>query len=195
MNPSLTYFVTDVETDGPDPGIHSMLSLASVACSATGERLGHFTVNLEALTDHAADAGTLAWWATEPAAWAALVSQPLPASEGISRFVAWVKGFAGIPVFVAHPMVFDGAWVDWYLRRFAGIRLLHAPRTVEHLFHGGGLDLASFVMGRTNLSYEDCSNKRYLDTWYGNHPHSHIALDDAEGYAHLLKVMLRDFAR
>ncbi len=191
MDAALAYIVTDLETDGPDPGVHSMLSLASVACDAAGQRLGHFTINLQALPGHQGDAGTLAWWRTQPAAWGALQHEAVPAQQGMDRFVAWVRGFGPSPVFVGSPMIFDGAWVDWYLRRFAATRLLRAPRTEAHLFTGGGLDLASFVMGRTGLSYRACTDKLYPEEWFGGHPHSHIALDDAEGYAHLLGRVLR----
>lgn len=191
MGKDLVYIVTDVETDGPDPGIHSMLSLGSVACGAAGNRLGHFSANLQALPGHQADAGTMAWWHTEPTAWAAAQKDAAPTQQGMDRFVAWVRGFGPATVFVGSPLIFDGAWVDWYLRRFAGIRLLRAPRTEAHLFEGGGLDLASFVMGRTGLSYRRCTGKQYPREWFGGHPHSHIALDDAEGYAHLLCRVLR----
>ncbi len=191
MDTAPIYIVTDLETDGPDPGVHSMLSLASVACGAAGERLGHFAINLQPLPGHLADAGTLAWWQTEPAAWASLQQDAIPAQQGVDRFVAWVRGFGPAAVFVGSPMIFDGVWVDWYLRRFAGTRLLRAPRSEAHLFVGGGLDLASFVMGRTGLSYRACSEKQYPEAWFGGHPHSHIARDDAEGYAHLLGRVLR----
>lgn len=192
MEAGPVYIVTDLETDGPDPGVHSMLSLASVACDAAGRRLGHFTINLQAMPGHQADAGTLAWWRTEPAAWAALQQERVPAQQAMDRFVAWVRGFGPAAVFVGSPLIFDGAWVDWYLRRFAATRLLRAPRSEAHLFAGGGLDLASFVMGRTGLSYAQCTAKQYPEEWFGGHPHSHIALDDAEGYAHLLGRVLRD---
>lgn len=191
MDAGPVYIVTDIETDGPDPGLHSMLSLACVACDAMGRRLGHFTTNLQALPGHTADPGTLAWWQTEAAAWAALQHDAVPAQEGMDRFVAWVRGFGPGAVFVSYPLIFDGAWVDWYLRRFAAIRLLRAPRSATHLFEGGGLDLASFVMGRTGLSYRACTAKQYPQAWFGGNPHSHVALDDAEGYAHLLGRVLR----
>ncbi|MDB5416148.1 MAG: polymerase subunit epsilon [Rubritepida sp.] len=190
LDPNPVYFVTDVETDGPDPGRHSMLSFASVACDARGMRLGHLALNLEPLDGHAADAGTMGWWATEPAAWAAVVHDRQPAATAIESFVQWVRGFGGAPVFVGYPLIFDGAWIDWYLRRFAGIRMLQAPRSEDLLFAGGGLDLGSFVMGRAGLSYVECAAKRFPRAWLGGHPHTHIALDDAEGYAHLLRHVL-----
>jgi len=190
MEQEPVYFVTDIETDGPDPGLHSMISLASVACDARGARLGALALNIEPIEGHAADPGTMGWWASEPAAWEATLRGRLPAGDAVDRFVAWVRGFGGLPVFVGYPMIFDGAWVDWYLRRFAGLRLLRAPRSESLLFVGGGLDLGSFVMGRTGLDYMACTAKRFPEEWLGGFPHSHVALDDAEGYAHLLGHLL-----
>jgi hypothetical protein len=184
------FFVTDIETDGPDPGIHSMISLASVACSSDGMRLGHLALNIEPLEGHESDAGTMAWWGTEPAAWSATMRDRLAPQVAMARLIEWVRGFAGAAVFVGYPLAFDGIWIDWYLRRFGGIRLLRAPRSEDRLFAGGGIDLGSFAMGRTGLSYADCTAKRYPDAWLGGHPHSHIALDDAEGYASLLRHLL-----
>ena len=43
------YVVTDVEFDGPVPGRHSLLSFASVAVSANGERRGIFEAVLARL--------------------------------------------------------------------------------------------------------------------------------------------------
>jgi len=46
-----TYVATDIETDGPVPGLYSMLSLASAAFSEKGELLATFTANLVELPD------------------------------------------------------------------------------------------------------------------------------------------------
>jgi len=188
---SLVYVVTDIETDGPDPGRHSMISLAAVACDGEGRRLGHLALNLHPIPGHVPDPGTMAWWESEPAAWAATLPGRLAPSEAMARYVAWVRGLGGAPVFAAYPLIFDGAWVDWYLRRHAGLRLLKAPRSTETLFLGGGLDLASFAMGRTGLGYVALAAKAFPEEWLGGHPHSHVALDDADGYAHLLGRLLR----
>jgi hypothetical protein len=188
---ALVYVVTDIETDGPDPGRHSMVSLGAVACDAAGTRLGHLSLNLHPVEGHAADAGTMAWWATEPAAWAATLPGRLPPEEAMARYIAWVRGLGGTPVFAAYPLIFDGAWVDWYLRRYANIRLLQAPRSEARLFLGGGLDLASFALGCAGLDYAALTAKAFPRDWLGGHPHSHVALDDAEGYAHLLGRLLR----
>ncbi len=188
---ALVYVITDVETDGPDPGRHSMISLGAVACDAQGARLGQLALNLHPVPGHAADEGTMAWWASEPAAWAATLPGRLAPGEAIARYIAWVRGLGGTPVFAAYPLIFDGAWMDWYLRRYAAIRLLRAPRSEDSLFRGGGLDLASFALGRSGLDYNTLTAKAFPQAWLGGHPHSHIALDDAEGYAHLLAGLLR----
>jgi len=65
------YVSTDVETDGPIPGPHSMLSIGSAAYSAQKELLATFTANLELLPGAAPDPETAAWWASKPEAWAA----------------------------------------------------------------------------------------------------------------------------
>ena len=43
------YISTDIETDGPIPGPHSMLSLGSAAYTAGKQLLGTFSANLETL--------------------------------------------------------------------------------------------------------------------------------------------------
>ena len=47
--PEEIYVSTDIEADGPVPGPHSMLSLASVALRADKSVVGEFTVNLAPL--------------------------------------------------------------------------------------------------------------------------------------------------
>ena len=56
------YVSTDVEADGPIPGPHSMLSLASVAYRADKTVVGEFTVNLLPLAGAAPHPATTRWW-------------------------------------------------------------------------------------------------------------------------------------
>lgn len=185
------FVVTDIETDGPDPGANSMLSFASVARGEAGEDLGQFTINLVPLEGAGADAETLRWWRAQPEAWAEATRDPVGPQEAISSYCAWVRRLPGRPVFVAHPLVFDGLWIDWYLQRFAGLRLFQGPWTRELLFHGTGLDLPSLVSGALGWDYLDCRLENYPAEWLGGHAHSHRAIDDALGYAHLLVELRR----
>ena len=190
MAPPAVFVVTDIETDGPDPGANSMLSFASVARGEAGEDLGYFTVNLAPLERAEADPDTRRWWQARPEAWAEATRDPLAPEAAISSFCVWVRGLPGRPVFVAHPLAFDGPWIDWYLRRFAGLRLFEGPWTRERLFHGTGIDLPSLVSGTLGWDYLDCRLENYPAEWLGGHAHTHLALDDALGNAHLL-VQLR----
>ena len=46
-------------------------------------------------------------------------------------------------------------------------------------------------MGVTGWDYAHCLRQNYPEEWYGGHPHSHRAIDDAMGYASILMEMLR----
>jgi len=183
------FIVTDIEADGPDPGRHSMLSFASVAVDATGRAFAEFSVVLRPLPDLARDADTMAWWARQPQAWAAATRDAIDPAEAMRSWAAWVAGLPDVPVFVGHPVTFDGAWIDWYLQKFIGRRLFERPRQ-PGLSAGAGLDLSTMVMAVHGWDYRQCNSAHYPEAWFGGHHHSHCALDDARGYAHLLALLL-----
>jgi hypothetical protein len=189
MTQPTIFIVTDIEADGPDPGRHSMLSIGSVALGEDGRDHGGFTVNLAPLPGAEQDAGSMAWWRLHPQAWQSTSSDPQEPASAIASWVEWVRSLPGTPVFAAHPISFDGAWMDWYLQRFTGRRLYDRPRD-PGLCHGYGLDIPSLVMAATGWNYRRCDREHYPDHWLGEHTHSHCALDDARGYAHLLGLAL-----
>ena len=43
--------------------------------------------------------------------------------------------------------------------------------------------------------YSRCRREHYPEEWLGGHIHTHRAIDDSLGYAHLLKEMLRHINR
>jgi exonuclease I len=65
-----TFVVTDIEADGPNPLESSMLSFASVACDITGRVIDEFQAVLTPRADRAPNPDTMAWWQTQPEAWA-----------------------------------------------------------------------------------------------------------------------------
>ena len=115
-----TFVVTDIEADGPNPRRSSMLSFASVACDVRGQVLGEFEAVLKPRADRQADDTTMAWWATQPAAWKAATEGAEPAETVMPRYADWVESLPGQRVFAAAPMIFDGLWMDEYLDTFAG---------------------------------------------------------------------------
>jgi hypothetical protein len=186
---SLTYCVTDAEFDGPGPGENSMLAFATVAL-VDGVIGPSFEAVLAPLPEAKPDPGTLAWFRSEPEAYAFATKDPRPAGLVMSDFVAFVRGLPGTPVFASHPLSLDGLWFDYYLRRFTRERLMAGHRDKDSLFPEPALCIASFLCGRLGWEMPRCRYGNYPPEWLGNTPHTHRAIDDALGYAHLLKMLL-----
>jgi hypothetical protein len=169
------YVSTDIETDGPIPGPHSMLSFASAAFTADKRMVSTFEANLRTLPGAEGHPDTMAWWRTQPEAWAAHRVSPRDPAEAMPAYVAWVKTLPGKPVFVGYPAGFDFLFVYWYLIRFAG----------ESPFSFSALDIKSYVMAVLGTSYRDTVKRNMPRSWFGPTPHTHKALDDAIGQGEL----------
>ena len=163
------YVSTDVETDGPIPGPHSMLSFASAAYLADKTLLGTFFANLETLPGASGHPETMRWWQTQPAAWAACREDLQAPEQALKAYVAWLKGLPGRPVFVAYPVVFDYMFIQWYLHKFVG----------ESPFSFIGLDIKSYAMALLKIDFRDVVKSNMPRRWFDDLPHTHKALDDA----------------
>lgn len=176
------YVSTDVETDGPIPGPHSMLSLGSAAYTADKQLVATFSANLETLEHASAHPNTAEWWATQPQAWAACRQNLESPEAAIRRYVQWIKSLPGKPVFVAYPAGFDFLFVYWYLMRFVG----------ESPFSHSALDVKSFAMAVMKTDYRDSTKRNMPKRWFDPLPHSHVALDDAIEQGAMFCNMLRE---
>jgi len=163
------YVSTDVETDGPIPGPHSMLSFGSAAYRADKTLLGTFAANLETLPGASGDPRTMDWWKTQPEAWAACRQNLQSPQSAMKGYVAWLKALPGKPVFVAYPAAFDFLFVYWYLIRFAG----------ESPFSHSALDIKTYAMAMLKTDYRDTTKRAMPRRWFDKLPHTHLALDDA----------------
>ncbi len=179
------YVAVDIETDGPVPGLYSMISLAAVATTET-EEIDSFYHKLVPLEEASQDQRTMAWWMTEPEAWQEATSDAQSASEVMAEFCKWLDNLGKNPVFVAHPISFDYSFVSWYLWKFTNRNpfadLESAART---------LDITSFTAGKFERSLNESKRKNF-PKWIsrGMPEHSHNALDDARGYAVVLRNIL-----
>jgi len=174
------YVSTDVEADGPIPGPYSMLSFGSAAFAADKTLLSTFSANLETLPDANTDPTTMAWWRTQPEAWAACRREPQPPSTVMPEYVQWLKCLPGEPVFVAYPASYDFMFVYWYLVRFAG----------ESPFSFAALDMKSYAMALMGSDFHGTSKGTMPKTWMSAQPHTHQALEDAIGQGELFLNML-----
>ena len=176
------YVSTDIEADGPIPGPHSMLSFASAAYTEDKQLIATFSANLETLPGAAAHPVQAAWWKTQEAAWAACRTDLRQPEEAMLAYVAWVEALPGKPVFVGMPAGFDFTFMFWYMMRFTG----RCP------FSWSALDIKTLAFAMTGLPYRKCIKPRMPKHWFDDHPHTHVALDDAIEQGALFCNMLRD---
>jgi DNA polymerase III alpha subunit (gram-positive type) len=193
MDDDATYFVTDIEGSGFRPGVHSMLAFATVAVSASGEERGRFEAVLAELPDATWDPQVRAWFESEePEALVAATHDPREPAAVMADFVAFVQAIPGRRVFAAHPVAFDGAWIDHYLQALTTKQLLaglYAPEA-EQVFHDT-LCLRSYAAAVLGRAVREVSASTLPPVWLGDVPHTHRAIDDALGYTHLLAELFR----
>jgi len=163
------YISTDVETDGPIPGPHSMLSFGSAAYTADKQLVSTFSANLETLPEASAHPKTAEWWARQPQAWAACRANVRKPEDAMRSYVDWINTLQAKPVFVAYPAGFDFLFVYWYLMRFVG----------ESPFSYSALDMKSYAMAVLGTEYRESTKRNMPKHWFDRLPHTHVALDDA----------------
>jgi hypothetical protein len=179
------YVSTDVETDGPIPGQHSMLSFGSAAYLADKTLIGTFTANLETLPGAVGHPETMKWWETQAEAWAACRQNLQSPEEAMRSYATWLKALPGQPVFVGYPVVFDYMFVQWYLHRFTG----------ESPFSFSALDIKTYAMALLKFDYSKTTKATMPARWFDDLPHTHHALDDALEQGALFCNMLLEHTR
>ncbi len=176
------YVSTDVETDGPIPGPHSMLSFGSAAYRDDKTLIATFEANLELLDGAQGHPDTMKWWETQPEAWQACRENLQAPELAMKKYVKWLKALPGKPVFVAYPAGFDFLFVYHYLIRFAG----------ESPFSHSALDMKTLAMALMKCPYRDATKRRMPRHWFDELPHTHKALDDAIEQGALFCNMLKE---
>lgn len=182
----VTFVVTDIETDGHSPLRNSMLSFASVAVDYEGDIKGEFEAVLSPRPDRQPNERTMAWWQTQPEAWRFATTNPEPPETVMPAYADWVEGLPGHKVFCAAPLMFDGPFMDHYLDTYAETRALGGPYAGRQLFRGGGVCLYTMAGTLRGQDYLNWGMQRCPPEWYGHVPHTHKAIDDARGFAHVL---------
>jgi len=175
------YIATAIETDGPAPGMCSILSLASAAYQRDRTLVSTFSVNLETLPGAGGDPATVAWWKSKPNAWSVCRHEPEPAGLAIPEYVAWLDDLPGRPVYVGYPAAAGYAFVSWYLHRFAK----------RNPFGRGALDLRTMSMVLLGRPYHQSKMRSMPAAWtHDSPPRTYVALDDALSTGRLLCHML-----
>jgi hypothetical protein len=180
------YVSTDIETDGPIPGVNSMLSFGSSAFTLENGPIGTFSANLGQLDGASPDPVTMReFWDKNPAAWAACRLNPQDPAKAMKEYVTWVNALPGKPVFVGYPATFDFMFVYWYLVRFTG----GSP------FSFSALDIKSYAAAVLKKPFRETTKKNMPKRWFPETKHTHVALVDAQEQGELFLNILRDNLR
>ena len=122
----------DIETNGPAPGVNSMLALGAAAFKHDGtpaftpDGSGPETwyATLHPLAGTSENPETMDWWKGQPDAWAEVNRDRQQPRYAIPGFVRWCETLRDDThaklVAVAWPAAFDFAFVNYYCHRFAG---------------------------------------------------------------------------
>ena len=176
------YISIDVETDGPIPGEYSMLSLGAAAFDESG-MIDTFDVRIRPISA-AGHPDTMAWWKTQPAAWAEATRDQQDPGDAMRAFMAWVKKLPGNPVIVGFPVTFDFMFLYWYAVKYVGYP---AP------FGFQGLDIKTLAMDRLGLPFKHSTKRNFPRRWFDGSPkHTHTALDDAIGQGVIFRNIMKD---
>lgn len=185
------YFSVDIEADGPIPGPYSMVSLG--ACVAGTYDGTTFTrIDPEAHTFYVELKPISEQWDREALAVSGLTREHLLAEgkdpkTGMTDFVAWVEAQCaehdrGRAVFAAFPLGFDWLFTYWYLLAYAG----RSPFS-----HGRHIDIKTLFTAQSGTPIHAAVKRNMGHELLGDRPHTHNALDDAQGQADLLANLLR----
>lgn len=174
------YISVDVETDGPCPGLNSMLSIGCVAFDAAGNELDEFSRNLCQMEDASPDPSTLNWWRGNLSAWVATRKDLVEPEQAMQDLDEWLLGLSeGKRVFVAYPAGFDFTFVYWYCHKFLG----HSP------FGFQALDLKTYAMALLGTEFKSTSKRTMPKEWFDGTKHTHIAVEDAREQGKLFFAM------
>lgn len=136
------YFSADVESNGPAPGINSMLSFG-LAVFQQGELVDTFSRNLELLEGSEPNPETMAWWeqARNKEAWDICRENLVSPAQAMQDAAKFIEQFPEKRVCVGWPIAFDFGMLNWYFWKFVGRNPLGF----------GGLDLRSYVAGALHI--------------------------------------------
>jgi hypothetical protein len=156
----MTYFMVDVEADGPIPGDYSMICFGAVVVEPSLDRT--FYGKLRPISDK---------WIPEALEVSGFSREQTQAFDDpiqiMESFATWVKANSkGQPVFVSDNNGFDWQFINWYLHHFAGRNPFgHSSANLGWLYKG--------VMKDTFTNFKHLRRTK----------HTHHPVDDARGNA------------
>jgi DNA polymerase III epsilon subunit-like protein len=170
------YISVDVETAGPTPAQHALLSIGACLVDETSST---FYVELKPdRFDFTAEAMAIGGFSLE-----ALKESGVAPKDAMQAFAEWVKSVVlpgQRPVFVAFNAPFDWSFVNDYFYRYLG----------ENPFGHSALDIKAYYMGLTGVTWAETS-MQHITAHIAEEKHlSHNALSDAQDQAGIFRLIL-----
>jgi hypothetical protein len=166
------YCSVDIESDGPVPGVNSMLSFATAAFTIDKKIVGKFSRNLELLAGAKENSDTMAFWnkteSNKKAYQETRKNLVLP-ELAMFDYADFLKGLPGNPIFVGYPAVFDFKWIDYYSNVFAG---------KNPFGFSTAIDMKTFMWAMVGGEFKKVVKSNMPKNWFDNLPHTHLAIDD-----------------
>ncbi|MEC7987421.1 MAG: exonuclease [Myxococcota bacterium] len=165
----MSYFMIDIETDGPIPHDYSMICFGAVVVEPSLTK--RFYGKLRPISDRwLPDALAISGFSRSET-----LSFPHP-KETMLQFVDWIAASTnGRPMFISDNNGFDWQFVNWYLHHFTG----------QNPFGHSSSNLGSLYKGMVSNCFQTFKHLRKT-------PHTHNPLDDAIGNAEALLQMKMD---
>lgn len=181
------YVSVDIETTGPTPLKHILLSIGAAAYFEDGERVGTFSHNLLPIPNMPSgfqvwDSDTEQFWKARPEALHATQIDRIPAQSALRAFSDFLRNLPGLPVFTAYPAGFDFSWIFTVAGFF----------DIELGLNWSALDIKTLAMAAGNTGYRDAVKAGWKKSWKTKGRHTHIALDDAIEQGESFIKILRD---
>jgi DNA polymerase III epsilon subunit-like protein len=172
------YISVDIETAGPSPSLHSLLSIG--ACSVSQPNKSFYIelqpVNNEMLPEAFAIHGL---------SLDELRINGIPPGEAMKRFDSWLNEVVPedqAPVFVAFNAPFDWIFINDYFHRYLG----HNP------FGHTAIDIKAYYMGVTGSTWKDTTMKNVSRDYLGGRDISHNAEEDAIDQAKIFSQLYKE---
>lgn len=165
----MSYFMVDVETDGPIPGDYSMISFGAVLVDEQLNRT--FYGQLKPISEQ---------WLPEALAVSGHTRAETMAFDDpkavMAKFKDWIKAESkGRPIFISDNNGFDAMFICWYFHHFLG----------ENPFGFSSRRLADLYCGLEKDTFAKWKHLRKTK-------HTHHPVDDARGNAEVLLLMKKE---
>lgn len=195
------FFVCDIETNGPLPGVNCMKSLSFAPCwdpkgNLQFEDLPTFYVVLKDLPGCYPNPETMEWWKDFPEQWAELndpakMEDPEWAMSNMLDYVLRLtENLKHDAVFTASPVGYDFRFVCWYDIYFNRKRLLELKQT-DSIFSHRGFDVRSYLKCLLGRSFFNSGTSSIPKAWQAKElPHTHRSIDDAIKLREQIKPIL-----